>query len=295
MKDKFYKMTYSNSGNLGDHIQTIATEQFIKAEGGVERDGLSYYNGEPILLLMQGWFGNVKRHKHMFPPSNHIKPIFIGFHISDTKEDREFYSSNNAINYFKKHEPIGCRDISTKLFLAKFGVETYFSRCLTTTFPTREKNPNKEKIFIVDCISDMLIPPKILNRAEKLTHHALETETQLEKEKKANLLLKRYKNEATLVITSRLHCALPCIAMGIPVIFIEDKHDIRFSAIDDLIDIKHIDKKIFNSDKSKFFQYIYAFYFRKKVNWNPKIVNIDNVKRKIIDNVHNRIENIFNL
>lgn len=285
-------MTYSNSGNLGDHIQTIATEQFIKPEGGVERDNLLNYNGSEIFLLMQGWFGNIKRHKNMFPPSNYIDPIFIGFHISDTKEDRAFYSRENIINYFKKHEPIGCRDISTKDFLTQFRINAYFSRCLTTTFPTRKIIPDKEKIFIVDCISDMLIPSEILNKAEKLTHHALETETELEKEKKARLLLDRYKNEATLVITSRLHCASPCLAMGIPVIFIENKHDVRFSAISDLIDIQHINKRLFQTNKLKIIQMIYAFYFRRKVDWNPRIINIQEVKYEIINNVKYRISKI---
>ena len=39
----------------------------------------------------------------------------------------------------------------------------------------------------------------------------------------AECLIKKY-SEASLVITSRIHCALPCTALGVPVIYIEDKN-----------------------------------------------------------------------
>lgn len=290
MINKFYKMTYSNSGNLGDHIQTIATEQFLDCVGGVERDLLAIYEGEPINLLMQGWFGNLKRFKQMFPPSKRINPVFFGFHISINKQDRAFYGNKNIIKYFKKHQPIGCRDISTRDFLIDLGVDAFFSRCLTTTFPLREQTPKEEKIFIVDCISDMLIPNDILERAEKLTHVAKEDETQLEKENKARLLLSRYKNEATLVITSRLHCASPCIAMGIPVIFIDDTRDIRFTAISDLINISHVNRKLFKFRFLKPIQLIYAYFFQKRINWNPESLNIEEVKQEIVHSVYQQIK-----
>src|SRR5690606_24210023 len=35
----------------------------------------------------------------------------------------------------------------------------------------------------------------------------------------AKELLKYYRDEAGLVITSRIHCAMPCAAMGIPVVY----------------------------------------------------------------------------
>lgn len=290
MSRQFYAMTYSNSGNLGDHIQTIATEQFINRKGGVDRDTLNLYKGKDINLLMQGWFGNLKRFKYMFPPSNNINPIFVGFHISNKQEDREYYSMKIVRNYLEKYQPIGCRDISTKEFLEDLGIEAYFSRCLTTTFPTRNNVPSKEKIFIVDCVSDLLIPSDILNKAEKLTHVVSEEESQKNKESKAYLLLNRYKEEASLVITSRLHCASPCIAMGIPVIFIDNKHDIRFTAINDLLPIQHVNRRLFRFKVLKPLQYIYAFFFKQRVDWNPVAVDVTETKKKIIENVYRRVK-----
>tara|TARA_B100000963_G_C22320153_1_gene533981 strand:- start:53 stop:670 length:618 start_codon:yes stop_codon:yes gene_type:complete len=59
--------------------------------------------------------------------------------------------------------------------------------------------------------------------------------------KTAENLLKQYA-DAELVITSRIHCALPCLALGTPVIFIDDSlsHTSERSRLDGLIDLFHI-------------------------------------------------------
>ncbi|WP_395002724.1 hypothetical protein [uncultured Helicobacter sp.] len=46
-------------------------------------------------------------------------------------------------------------------------------------------------------------------------------------------LLDRYATQARLVITTALHCASPCTAMGIPVLFLQDspEQSTRFSAL----------------------------------------------------------------
>lgn len=54
---------------------------------------------------------------------------------------------------------------------------------------------------------------------------------------RAEELIKRY-SKARLVVTSRLHCALPCVALGTPVIFVpKDKNDIRFKGYNEFLNI----------------------------------------------------------
>lgn len=59
-----------------------------------------------------------------------------------------------------------------------------------------------------------------------------------DKFKKADEILKKYEN-AQYVITSRIHCALPCLAMGTPVVFINKADDTVFSScrFDGLIEL----------------------------------------------------------
>ena len=47
----------------------------------------------------------------------------------------------------------------------------------------------------------------------------------------AKELLDFYRDNAGLIITKRIHCAMPCAAMGIPVIF-SDKRDGRTEIVD---------------------------------------------------------------
>jgi hypothetical protein len=288
MATEFYKMTYSDGDNLGDHIQTIATEQFIKSHGGVDRDSLNSYSGKHIKILMQGWFGNAEKCENMFPPSQKIEPIFIGFHIPDNKPSKKFYSKKSNIEYFKKHEPIGCRDKFTTNFLSKLGVNAYFSRCLTTTLPLRGLSAEYNKTFVVDVCDEALIPSHILKKAEKITHYVDVKKTQKEKEDMANELLNKYKNEAALVITSRLHCASPCIAMGIPVIFMGNSRDVRFTAISDMLKVQHASRSI---RKLPIFKQLYPYYFKMKVNWNPVSVDVSTIKDEIKSSATLRIKN----
>jgi len=47
-------------------------------------------------------------------------------------------------------------------------------------------------------------------------------------------ILSYYKDNAKLMITSRFHCAMPCIAMGIPVIFFGKKFMIMYTGAGEL-------------------------------------------------------------
>lgn len=73
----------------------------------------------------------------------------------------------------------------------------------------------------------------------------------------------RLRDEATLVITSRLHCAVPCIAMGIPVILVKNSFDERFSWVDKYIPFYTPDKY-------------------KDIDWSPTILNIEDQKQMIL-------------
>ena len=112
-----------------------------------------------------------------------------------------------------------------------------------------------------------IIPKKIRQQAdESITHiyqfskYPLSEEEVADYENYAKKVLEKYYNEAKLVITSRIHSAMPCIAMGIPVIFIHPKlKDSRLDVLDGII------PKYSPNDK-------YA------INWNPKAPNIEKMK-----------------
>lgn len=255
--------------NIGDDIQSIAARQFLpRVDIYLDRDYLNNVRSEQkIKLIMNGWFTGKPKN---WPPSLDIEPFFVSFHIWERACEQ--LTSERSIEYFRQHEPIGCRDYFTQDLLKQKGVETYFSGCLTLTLRRSDVTERTDEILLVDLDEDVMqhILPHLLSRSVVLRHdrgmstarisnqlykyspllhktikatkvhipfdksrefvRSKQGETKrIQRFKEAEALLARYA-QAKLVITSRLHCALPCLAFGTPVIFVnKDLKDPRFT------------------------------------------------------------------
>jgi hypothetical protein len=205
-------LKYSNTTNIGDNIQTLAVEQHIdQSYDLVDRDFLCEYSGEPCAVVMNGWFTHEPQN---WPPSPAIVPIFFGFHLSPS-----------VAKYFERHKeylsrfaPIGCRDNATAEIVMSWGIDAYVSGCATMTFPNRMKEPSEPLLVLADQT------PKHLLREERRNHVVISHElpsyfSSSMKFAAARELLQFYRDRAGKVITSRIHCAIPCAAMGIPVVY----------------------------------------------------------------------------
>jgi hypothetical protein len=281
MKYKGYDQNRSTvSGNIGDCIQNLAVEKIYEKAGVpkeklllVNRDELPSYN-KRCALVMQGWFANTIG-CNMLPWNENISPIFLGFHLNDYMNSRADFVEKNMGKLMKNFEPIGCRDRNTAQFLQKQNVNAYFSGCMTLTFDKRERAPQNGKIFVVDLNKKILkkLPDFIKKQADySITHYyewdhkPLTDEDAVEFENKAREILEIYKKEAKLVITSRIHVAMPCVAMGIPVIFItKQSDDIRFDVLQGILPI-------------------YTLKDLRFINWSPEAVDISHLKKAITEN-----------
>ena len=88
--------------NVGDYIQAIAASQFFDhVDMYIEREHLNSYKGEPVNMIMNGWF---MHHPENWPPSNFIHPLFVAFHINSSVE--ESMLSDESIAFLKLHDPI---------------------------------------------------------------------------------------------------------------------------------------------------------------------------------------------
>lgn len=282
---------WSRDGNIGDAIQNLAVEN-IYAKAGIpakellhiNRDELNTYQGENCHLIMQSWFGD-SRGVFPLPWNKKITPIFLGFHITSGNHTRERFISENIHEKIKAYEPIGCRDRNTRDFLKKNGIDAYFSGCMTLTFDKRTEKPIKSKIFAVDIDRGIIkrLPKEIVEKADfsishiyYWNHYPLTDEDAKIFEQEARHILERYKKEATLIITSKIHVAMPCIAMGIPVVFItENPYDIRFDVLRGILPI-------------------YSRRDIKYIDWTPNAPDITELKQAIIDNAVAQIKGINN-
>ena len=237
------------SVNIGDPIQSFAVLELYKELGFDEEDivpldryDLADYEGEEIIALINGpetyeYFAYASR---FLPISKKIHPVFMGFHLRRELSDGELESLRN-------NQPIGCRDEYTVKYLKTKGIDAFLSGCLTVLFPQRNIERKYDKVFIVDCAESVLehIPEKIKKNAEYLSQvikvesnsndYRLTVDETEAYNNIARTQLNRYRDEAKLVITSRLHVAVPCAAMGISVVLVRDTFDERYQFIDRFI------------------------------------------------------------
>lgn len=279
---KYGLLTYDESKqvyNVGDNVQSLAARQFLpKVDEFINRERMADYRKGKTKIILNGWF----THNHSnWVPSDDIEPLFVSFHVNNTAAP--FMLNDKGVAYLKKHEPIGCRDQFTADTLKAKGIDAYFSGCLTLTldsykvddslrgddiyivdplysYPTWEKVSRHWKILLrsiqngkvwkigqkkkhlegfID--ADLLKTAKYINQEPPSGR-----DTDEQKFAMAEEILHKYA-KAKLVITSRIHCALPCLAMGTPVIFVNGFDSFvdscRFDGILDLFNRIDVDAK----------------------------------------------------
>lgn len=302
MKNNFYVLKY-NSGNLGDDIQTVATTDLLDDLSidykYVFRDmiGSTFFSPfENNYVIMNGWFTNgygfdeyYSRSDHSlvnptWPPKGNFIPIFYSFHIAEWGWPREVppkMIDEESISFYKSKLPVGCRDEHTKNLLQNHSVETYWSGCMTLTFNKAKyikSNLSKETTYLVD-VPDSVCPAvmeKLTNTSgynymvQKLSHNISPYSFDiLDRFELAKRHLTAYAN-AKLVITTRLHVALPCLAFGTPVLFLFDPSDAA------------------NSRYADYIKFLTAFSFD-----NISAINFSYIQNKPIEELSNNVKNKF--
>ena len=296
--------------NIGDYIQSIAAKQFLKSvDIKVCREELNKVK-QPIKLIMNGWFMHEPKNwppstsvipKYVsFHIANHAidsmltKDAVAHFKKFEPIGCRDYYTQNILTKQGIKAYFTGCLTLTLKKEdYVTDGVSSgiIFSDILFH----KNDNFNKKKIFKTirnphkiiigffkkkkldfhnkqktNLIIEKLIPKEIINNSKKISNQNFKLKTHQEKFDEAKRLLSIYAS-AELVVTSRIHVALPCLAFGTPVIFIKPERDVeRFDGIIDLFHTFTI-KEILESPKQKLQQKFIQFSKGNKKNHLPLI------------------------
>ncbi len=263
----------SGSVNIGDDLQLIGVENVYKSMGipcnDVVRIGLSQlssYDGEyailPISFPLYGYTNNT----FITCFSHRIIPVFLALSImTDSISEEECV-------YLRHFEPIGCRDYHTVKILRNHNVLAYLNGCLTAALPKVEQLAGS-RVYLIDVPQRYYryIPSQIQENAV-ITTQVLKECDDPEKEMKKRLV--EYAENARLVVTTRLHAALPCIAMGLPVVFMKDNYSFRFPVLS---------------------RYIHPYTSNEfeMIDWNPVPVNYEDDKKRIIEVAVSRIRTAY--
>jgi lipopolysaccharide biosynthesis glycosyltransferase len=184
----------------------------------VDRD---YADGEiarhadrTVWLPTFGWFMHPSFKSRMpFPYPDNVRPIILSLHLN--KPD---HLTPQVTDYLKRFEPIGCRDWSTCYWLLNAGVEAFFSGCVTLTLKLPGERASAQDLVVVD-------PPKRWIEANPGSHRSLTQVGGPVRTGRFSRLLQRSVDRlrqfesAGRIVTSRLHCYLPSLALGVPVEF----------------------------------------------------------------------------
>jgi len=239
-----YALLKYRTTNLGDPIQSLAARQFLPSvDLLVDRDALNALppGEERFRIVLNGWHNHAPE---TWPPSPRLDPLLISMHISGEvpAQNRsglrasEVLLSGANLDYLKAHAPVGARDLWTRDLLRAAGVDAYFSGCLTLTIGDDTPRPRRDYICAVD------LPPRTLDVLRGRTHSRVLALTQemgkLPPDRGMALAEERLSlyAHAEAVVTTKLHCALPCLALGTPVLLIDVARDTyRFSGLADLL------------------------------------------------------------
>lgn len=268
------------TANLGDNAQTIASRHVYRSLGVrddemllIDRDTLCDYGGPPAFLLMNGVFL-----ERSLPTPPQITPLFVGFNAPEAvvRKHRD---------WLKMHEPIGCRDTHTSDLLQSLQVDAFPSGCVTMALPSRTRAPESGRLLVVYGAGAGALPMPVLRHipadmleSADFIHHRLpfgelplSQETCSWAERLEFDILRRYRDEAALVLTPLLHVASPCVAMRVPVVVCRRDLDPRFSLLRQLMPIYTPDR-IAN------------------INWRPGVIDVSAYATAIVDRIRTLLQ-----
>jgi Polysaccharide pyruvyl transferase len=279
----------ASTENLGDYIQILACLRLLEGLDlrpsiYLDRDtelasgpALASCSGR-VLLPLNGWFKRTIGADPHWPPHNRIVPIFIGFHVRP--HQCPALLEPPSIDYMKAHGPVGCRDPFTMGILGEKGVATYLSHCLSLTFARRTPEQTGDTVVVASRDREIidLLPPEYRNDHVYVNHYTVR-ECFSDYLTEARSALEFYRTRARLVITTFLHCALPCIAMGIPVIVFLPRPQYDFQK---------------TSDEERFsglmqIAPVHRFGDTSDVNWDPRPLDVEVLKETIVIDFQRRV------
>jgi hypothetical protein len=211
MKSALY--TYSTP-NIGDDFQSYVMAGIAgQPDVWIDRDQAGKYEGDECRLI-----ANAYMTVEAFPISQRIRPEFVAVHLGGMEnplpEWKLAYLKDNA----ERVGPIGCRDRETFHFFDRAKVPCYFAGCPTSLCEPSFGVETSDMILFVD------VDPLMFGKLNRQQHVRWLTQRVVtnDRAERQELCRSRHRlySAAKLVVTSKIHVALPCLGMGKPVIFV---------------------------------------------------------------------------
>lgn len=227
---RFGLLSYPGIANLGDTIQSLAARRFLpQVDVLIERERIAAPPADgagQVKAILNGWFMHAPEN---WPPHPAIEPLPISMHFAEPGTSRlrrwvrsplDRMLSGAGAEYLRRWGPVGARDRFTLEALLARDIPAYHSGCLTLTLrlPTA---PRSDCIVACDLSDAALVQLRrttsrpiveVSHLGGEILHHA-------DQQAAAMHLLGTYASAAA-VVTTRIHAAMPCLALGTPVLLL---------------------------------------------------------------------------
>lgn len=237
-KNVKYGLLKYSTDNVGDSIQGIAARKFLpQIDYYFERDNMDETKtkpGETVKVIINGWWGDGPEN---WPPlDQNLDVLPVSMYVED-RIQAEFKKprSQALLNHYG---PVGARSRGTEKFLKGIGVDSYFSGCLTLTLNPDKTIKKQDYVLAVD-VSDEVYEVIRKQTKRKIIRLGVlrDITTDVDEQYRHGEFYLYMYQAAHAVITTRLHTMLPSIALGTPVLFVNDildNDDVRFSGLAEL-------------------------------------------------------------
>lgn len=279
-----YGIFMYRSSNLGDNIQT-QTLEYVYERMGIARENVVYLSIDNVMDVVEGGFhyilplvgGDATYIEFIECVLEHRLEALFSFVPLSIGITRYVFVHEGVLSKFRRAinemlAPIGFRDSDSAEMYQRIGYKTYAAGCITNILPRRAVQ-QQSQAYIVDVPNEFLdfIPGRIRESAVLLTQDIDARIPAEEQYRMATERINLLRETASLVITGRYHIAVPCFAMGIPVVMVENESrfynadiDARFSELNPLL----------------------PFYRKeawKEIDWNPPAAEYEEIKRTMFE------------
>lgn len=239
---------YHATGNFGDAVQSYAMLRLLgsnRAVTLVDREDIgSFAPHVETVLVMNGWFGHRPDRFFLAP---RVRPAMVGVHLSPVRPVYSRYPPFSDVvrdcpsvrRVFQQSAPVGARDLYTLAALRDVGIESYFSGCPTLTLE-RKGLASDGSVVAVD------VPDSVCRVLERRLGQAIirvsnDSDSSWRSTAALHVDVEPYLDRlerARLLITTRLHAALPARALGVHTVFApSDPTDPRYSGLADFLPV----------------------------------------------------------
>ena len=240
-----YGLLSYDTFNIGDEIQSLAAARFLpNVDVLFDRDNINKTKiKSDTKLIMNGWYTHSP--ENWPPKSSYLHPLLISIYVEQFLDNKvsQAFTSKESLAFLKKWGPVGARDLTTLNFFQANNIDAYFSGCLTLTL---KKDPSIKRQNFILAIG---VPQKAISYMKKTTNREIiqfdtlhsKNFSQAERISIAKYYLFMYQS-AHMVVTTRLHCMLPCLALETPVIAIDGKEPYRYKGLIELTNHYSLDE-----------------------------------------------------